>query len=143
MRLEEDDRPGHVWRCVPAVPSPAVARAAAAQSSGSHSDLFLPSSHPQHSTAQCAPQPVPWLEAGAAWGMRAISSNQTAGGEASTHPGPVQQLPGHPDTSDTSPHCSSPTHPGPWTQDTLCGPNLPSQQLQVTKHPRLVSCFSL
>ena len=39
----------------------------------------------QHSTAQCAPQPVPWLEAGAAWGMRAISSNQTAGGEASTH----------------------------------------------------------
>ena len=41
----------------------------------------------QHGTAQCAPQPVPWLEAGAgaAWGMRAISSNQTAGGEASTH----------------------------------------------------------
>ena len=39
---------------------------------------------PTHSTAQCAPQPVPWLEAGAAWGMRAISSNQTAGGEASS-----------------------------------------------------------
>ena len=138
MRLEEDDRPGHVWRCVPAVPSPAVARAAAAQSSGSHSDLFLPSSHPQHGTAQCAPQPVPWLEAGA-W-------------EPSPAIRPPEVRP--PNTSWPSPAAPwSPSHQwhlpplqlshAPWTQDTLCGPNLPSQQLQVTKHPRLLSCFSL
>ena len=95
---------------------------------------------PTHSTAQRTGHHnrSPWLEAGGCMGHE---SHLQQSDRLHTHPGPVLQLPGHGDTSDTPQHCSSPTHPG--LRTLFVAPNLPSQQLQVTKHPRLVSCSSL
>ena len=67
---------------------------------------------PTHSTAQRTGHHnrSPWLEAGGCMGQE---SHLQQSDRLHTHPGPVQQLPGHRDTSDTPQHCSSPTHPGP------------------------------
>ena len=92
----------------------------------------------QHGTAHwAATTGPPGQRLVAAWVMRAISSNQTASihilAQSSSSLVTVTLV--------TPP--STAALPRTLGQDTLCGPNLPSQQLQVTKHPRLVSCSSL
>ena len=97
----------------------------------------------RHCTAHWAPQPVPLARG---WWLH-------GSGEPSPAIRPPELRPPH--TSWPSPAAPWSRwyqwHPlpalqlshAPWARTLFVAPNLPSQQLQVTKHPRLVSCSSL